>query len=186
MSADWKNNSYDSIFVIVVYLTKMVYYESVKVIIDAPGLAEVLINVVIQHHSLPDCIISKHRAIFMTKFWSLLCSFLGIKWRLSTIFYPQTDRETEQQNSIIKAYLCAFVNWEQNDWVRFLLMAKFAYNNSKNADMGHTPFKLNCSYYFCVSFKNKCNTRSRSSSAKRLAMELRELMNVCYQNFLHA
>ena len=26
-------------------------------------------------------------------------------------------------------------------------MAKFAYNNSKNASTGHTPFKLNCGYH---------------------------------------
>ena len=36
----------------------MVYYESVKVIIDAPGLAEVIIDVVLRYHGLLDSIIS--------------------------------------------------------------------------------------------------------------------------------
>ena len=65
-------------------------------------------------------------------------------------------------------------------------MAEFTYNNSKNANTGHTLFKLNNDYYPCVFFEDKYDIRSRSSFAKRLAMELRKLMNVCRQNLLHA
>ena len=107
--ADWKGNSYDSILVIVNRLTKMVHYELVKVIINASRLAEVIIDVVIQYHGLSDSIISDRGAIFMSKFWSLLCYFLSIKRRLPTAFHPQTDGQTERQNSTIEAYLRAFV-----------------------------------------------------------------------------
>ena len=41
---DWKGDSYDSIFVIIDQLTKIIHYKPVKVTIDAPGLAEVIIN----------------------------------------------------------------------------------------------------------------------------------------------
>ena len=105
ISTDWKGDSYDSILVIVDWLTKMVYYELVKVTIDAPGLAEVIIDVVVRHHGLPDSIISDRGAIFTSKFWSSLCYFLGIKRRLSTAFYTQTDGQTERQNSTIEEYL---------------------------------------------------------------------------------
>ena len=64
-------------------------------------------------------------------------------------------------------------------------MAEFAYNNSKNASTGHTLFEFNFGYYLHVSFENKYDTRSRFSFAKKLAMEMRELMNVCHQNFLY-
>ena len=47
LSCDWKGDSYDSILVIVDRLTKIVHYEPVKVTIDAPGLAEVIIDVVV-------------------------------------------------------------------------------------------------------------------------------------------
>ena len=79
LSADWKGDSYDSILVIVDRLTKMVYYEPVKITINAPGLAKVIIDVVVPYHGLPDFIISDWRAIFTSKFWSSLCYFLGIK-----------------------------------------------------------------------------------------------------------
>ena len=62
--ADWKGDNYDSIFVIVNCLTKIVYYEPVKVTIDTPGQAQVIIDMVVRHHSLPDSIISDLGAIF--------------------------------------------------------------------------------------------------------------------------
>ena len=95
ISTNWKGDSYDSILVIVDRLTKMVHYEPIKVTIDTPGLAEVIIDVVVRHHGLPDSIISDRGAIFTSKFWSSLCYFLGIKRRLSTAFHPQTDGQTE-------------------------------------------------------------------------------------------
>ena len=83
----------------------MVHYEPVKVTIDVPGLAEVIIDVVVQHQGLPNLIISDQGAIFTSKFWYSLCYFLGIKQKLSTAFHPQTDGQTKRQNSIMEAYL---------------------------------------------------------------------------------
>ena len=87
VSTDWKGESYDSILVIVDRLTKMVHYEPVKVTIDAPGLAEVILDVVVRHHGLSDSIVSDRGLLFTSKFWSSLCYFLGIKRRLSTAFH---------------------------------------------------------------------------------------------------
>ena len=57
-SKDWRGIEYDSIFVIVDQLIKMVYYEPILIILDAEQLAEVLIKIVIKYHSLPDPIIT--------------------------------------------------------------------------------------------------------------------------------
>ncbi len=130
ISADWKGDSYDSILVIVDRLMKIVYYVPVKVTIDAPGLAEVIINMVVRHHGVPKSIVTDRGSLFTSKFWSSLCYFLGIKRKLSTAFHPQTDGQTKKQNSTMKAYLRVFVNWEQDDWARQLPMAEFAYNNA--------------------------------------------------------
>ena len=58
VSTNWKGRTYDSILIIVDWLTKMVHYEPVKPIIDAPGLAEVIIDVVVRHLGLPNLIVS--------------------------------------------------------------------------------------------------------------------------------
>ena len=183
---DWKGDSYDSILIIVNRLTKMVHYEPVKVTIDAPGLAEVIIDVVVRHHGLPDSIVTDRGSLFTSKFWSSLCYFLGIKRRLSTAFHSQTDGQTERQNSTMEAFLRAFVNFEKNDWVRLLPMAEFAYNNAKNASTGFTPFELNCRYHPRVFYKKDLDPRSKSRTAEELSSELQELITVCQQNLYHA
>ena len=63
------------------------------------------------------------------------------------------------------AYLQVFVNFEQDDWAKLLLIAEFAYNNAKNARTGDTPFELNCGYYFCVFFEEDTNPCSQSKTA---------------------
>ena len=160
ISTDWKRDSYDSILVIVDRLTKMVHYKPVKITIHAPGLAEVIINVIICHHGLLNSIVTDISFLFTSKFWSLLCFFLGIKYPLSTAFCPHTNGQTEQQTSIMEAYLRAFVNFKQNDWARLLPMAEFAYNNATNASTSHMPFELNCGYHLCIFFKKDIDPRS--------------------------
>ena len=105
LSAHWKDDSYNSILVIVNRLTKMVHYEPVKVSIDVPGLTEVIIDVVVWHHRLPDSIVTDRGSFFTSKFWSSPSYFLKVKQRLSTAFYPQTDSQIVQQNNTMKGYL---------------------------------------------------------------------------------
>ena len=64
-------------------------------------------------------------------------------------------------------------------------MAEFAYNNAKNASIGHTLFKLNCGYHLRVSFEKNVNPCSKSRSTNKLAKELKKLMKICCQNLLH-
>ncbi len=110
ISADWKGDSYDSILVIVDRLKRMVHYVPVKVTIDEPGLAEVIIDVVVRHHRVPESIVTDQGSLFTSQFWSSLCYFLRIKKKLSIAFHPQTDGQTDRQNNTIEAYLRAFVN----------------------------------------------------------------------------
>ncbi len=58
ISADWKGDSYISILVIVGQLTKMAYYKPVKFTINAPGQAEVIIDVVVHHHGVSESIVT--------------------------------------------------------------------------------------------------------------------------------
>ena len=157
----------------------MLHYKPVKVTIDAPGLAKVIIDVVVRHHGLLDSIVTNWGLLFTSKFSSLLCYFLGIKRRLSIGFYPQTNSQTERQISIMKAYFWAFVNFEQNNWVWPLPMAEFAYNNTKNASTGYTSFELNCGYHPWVFYKKDLNPRSQSKTAKKLFSKLQSLMAAC-------
>ena len=185
ISTNWKGESYNSILVIVDRLTKMVHYEPVKITINAPSLAEIIIDVIVHHYSLPNSIVTDRGFLFTSKFWSLLCSFFSIKRRFFTTFYPQTDGQTKRQNSIMEAYQRVFVNFEQNDWARLLSIAKFVYNNAKNASTDHTSFELNYGYYPWVLYEEDIDPRSKSKSADKLSAELQELMTICQEKLHH-
>ncbi len=163
----------------------MVYYVPVKITIDASDLADVIIDMVMHQHGVLESIMTERDLFFISKIWSSLYYFLGIKKKLSTAFHPQTDNQIERQNSTIEVYLRAFINWGQDDWAKLLPMAEFAYNNAKNSSTVHTSFELNCGYNLRIFFEEDVNLRSRSCSANELVEELRELMGVCYQNLFH-
>ena len=61
-------------------------------------------------------------------------------------------------------------------------MAKFVYNNTKNASSGHMPFELNYGYHSRMSYKEDVNPRFKSKLANELSTKLRELMIVCKEN----
>ena len=58
-------------------------------------------------------------------------------------------------------------------------MAKFAYNNIKNMNIGHMLFMLNCGYYPCVFFKENINLHPQSKKANKLLAKLQKLITIC-------
>ena len=85
----------------------------------------------------------------------------------------------------MKAYLQAFVNFEQNDWAQLLPITKFTYNNAKIASTGHTPFELNCGYHPCISYAKDFDFRLKSRTIEELSSEFWELMIVYQQNLYY-
>lgn len=71
---NWKCDTYDSIFVIVDQMTKIIDYKPIKITIDAPSLVEAIDNVIIKNYSLSDLIISNYGSVSISKFWFSLCS----------------------------------------------------------------------------------------------------------------
>lgn len=68
ISAYRKSNSYNLILVIVDQLVKMVHYKPVKIMINIPELAEVIIIVIVYHHKVPKSIVIDQDLLFQSKF----------------------------------------------------------------------------------------------------------------------
>ena len=76
---NWKGKSYTLILVIVDRLIMIMHYKPVKITIDAPGFAKIIIDDMIRYHGLSNSIITDWGFLFTSKFWFLLCYFLEIK-----------------------------------------------------------------------------------------------------------
>jgi hypothetical protein len=120
--------------------TKLARYVPTRKTITAEGLAESFLDTVLKDFGIPDSIVSDRGSVFTAKFWSALCYHCKIKRRLSSAFHPQTDGQTERQNQTLEQYLRSYINYQQDDWAAWLSLAEFAYNNSRHAATGITPF----------------------------------------------
>ena len=83
------------------------------------------------------------RPQFVAELTKELNRMLGIETRLSTVFHPQTDGQTEQINQELKQYLRFFVDHRQKDWPEWLASAEFAVNNKVHTATKVLPFMAN-------------------------------------------
>ena len=94
--------TYDSILVVVDYLIEygimLLYREK----LDAKQLAYTFLRDVVANHEMPEELISDRDKLFISKFWTSPIGLLGVNYRLSTIYYPQSNEKTEKLTQIIK------------------------------------------------------------------------------------
>ena len=78
---------------------------------------------------------------------------LRIDVKYFTAYHPETDRQTEHLNAIMKHYLQAFINYMQDNWAKWISGAEFMTNNVSSAITLISPFLVNFSQNSCLRFK---------------------------------
>jgi len=71
-----------------------------------------------------------------------LYRILGIKGMPSTAYHPQTDGQTERVNQELETYLRFYVNYQQDDWEKWLDQAKYVQNTWFHEAIQESPFFL--------------------------------------------
>ena len=110
--------------------------------IDAKGAVQ---NFVREHFYLDRLlrkIISDRGPQFSSKLFHTILKGLGIESAMSTTYHPQTDGQSEQWNQKIEVYLWMYCSQCRIDWVKWLPIAKFAFNSHKHSLTGYLPFYL--------------------------------------------
>jgi len=126
------SGDHDAIWVVVDRLTKQLFHD------DAEGLATLFVREIFRLHGLSRTIISDRGPQFASGFWKHFCSCC--RPRLSTAFHPHTDGQTDRTNATMEQYLRAYVNYQQDGWVKHLPMAEFAANSQTSETTGPSPF----------------------------------------------
>ena len=98
------------IMVVVDRITKMAHFIGLATEATAKDVADTFLPEVWRLDGLPSEIISDMDAKFSGEFWESLSQSLGIKRRMSTVYHPQTDGQTERTNQVLEGYLRNFVN----------------------------------------------------------------------------
>jgi len=92
---------------------------------------------------LPESVVSDRGPQFAAELTRELNRMLGIKTKLSTVFHPQTDGQTERMNQELEQYLRFFIEHRQKDWPEWLAAAEFVVNNKVYMATKVLPFMAN-------------------------------------------
>ena len=101
-----------------------------------------------------------------------LNKMLGIETKLSMTYHPQTDRQTERTNQELEQYLRIYVNHRQNNWVEWLAIAEFAFNNKVHTAIKSSPFQINYGREPRIGFDIR--KKGKNEKAEEFVREMKE------------
>jgi len=102
-----------------------------------------------------------------------LNSILEIESKLSTVFHPQTNGQTEKVNQELEQYLRMFIDHRQEQWPDWLGMAEFAYNNKMHSSTKVSLFKANYRQDPRMGFEMR--KKGKYEGAKKFVTKMKEI-----------
>ena len=133
----------DAILVVCDRLSKMTHFVATTEGTLVEGLARLFRDNMWKLHRLPESVVLDRGPQFAVGLTRELNQMLGIETKLSTVFHPQTDGQTERINQELEQYLRFFVGHWQKDWPEWLALAEFAVNNKVHTATKVSSFMAN-------------------------------------------
>ena len=138
------SSKFDSEFSIMVScdrLTKMVHLFAFPGLPSANEAAIAFLKSVFYLHGLPNEIITDRGSQFTSKLWEQILTLLSIKHTTATTAHHTTVGQVERLNQSIEQFIRCFLRaYSTEDWLDWLYLIEFIYNNSKNSSTGQPPF----------------------------------------------
>src|SRR5258708_10086285 len=138
---------FTAILVIVDRLTKQSLFIPTHDMVDTPQLAWLFLTHIFSKHSALGHVTSDHGTEFMSHFFHSLGSLLSMKLHFTSGYHPEGDGQMEQINQVLEQYLCAYMNYQQDNWALLLPLAEFTYNNPVSTTTGISPFVATKGYH---------------------------------------
>ena len=114
--------------------------------ITADECAYKVTKALVLEHGIPEEFITNRDKLFTSKYQNTFLAKLGVKKKLLTSFYLETDGQTERTNQTLEQYLRMYANRLQDNQVELLPTAQLAYNSTKSATTKHSPHYANYRY----------------------------------------
>ena len=121
---------------------------------------------VVRFHGLPDDVTSYRGPQLVSCVWRRLLQTRGKIVNLSSSYHPQTDGQIEWVSKILEQYLRCSHNYQQDDGIDLLPLAKFTYNNSLHGSTRVIPFFANYGFHHRLGTSIPGNTVNPSAEAR--------------------
>ena len=132
-------SSYNIVIVVVDCLDKYTISIPCSKTINAKETAWLFIYYIYRIYGPPDTIVSDCGLQFVSVFWKEFTWILGIKLKLSTAYYPQTDSQTEITNQYLDQRLQPFVSYFQDNWSELLPIMDYTQATLPHDLTGYAP-----------------------------------------------
>ncbi|GJW33721.1 putative reverse transcriptase domain-containing protein [Tanacetum coccineum] len=96
------SSGHDTIWIIVDRLTKSAYFLPMREDYKIDRLARLYLNEIVARHGVRISIISDRNSRFTSRFWQTMQEALGTRLDMSTAFHPQSDGQSELQETTEK------------------------------------------------------------------------------------
>ncbi len=106
-----------------------------------------------KHHDLLEFFISDWDTQFIFNVWKHMCKMLKIDAKLLTTYHFEIDDQIKRINAVMKHYLQVFVNYMQDDWIKWLSEVEFIVNNASSSITLTSFFLINSSQNSRLNFK---------------------------------
>jgi hypothetical protein len=137
------NDVYDFVLVIINRYIKMTFYIFVTKKIIAIEWAKIIFDHVMLKYDASKSVVSNREFVFTNAYWTNICYHMKIKIWLNIVFHSQIDDQTERQNQNLKHILRMFCFEKQIEWIKFLSLIEFVYQNN-------VQFIIECNLFFCM------------------------------------
>jgi hypothetical protein len=100
-------------------------------------------------------VISNKEFVFTNAYWTNICYHMKMKKRLNIVFYSQIDDQTERENQNLKHFLRMFCFEKQIEWIKFLFLIEFVYQNNVQFIIESSFFFFMYDYNFEIRYESK-------------------------------
>ena len=166
---------FDTILVIVDWLTKQTIFILVHDTIISVDLAHLFVLHVFSKHSISSHVTSNRDLEFVLNFFQFLDTAFDMWLHFTSGYHPEDDGQTKHTNQTLKQYLHVYCNYQQNNWSELLPLTEFAYNNTPSATTSVSPFFTENGYHPNITVHPKHNIAF--SWAHNFAIDLNELQS---------
>ena len=123
-------NDYNVIVNIVNRLTKKRHHIFCNKTFDVEKLTTLFMKHVWRYHEFFTIIICDRDFRFINDFWKKLCKRLNIEVKLFIVWHSKNNNQSEKLKNVMTKYFKVYVNYNQNDWLKWLFIIEFVKNNT--------------------------------------------------------
>src|SRR6266436_7373514 len=173
------SEDFSATLVVIDHLMKQAIFIPSHDTMNAPQVAQLFLTHVFSKHGVLSHVTLDQGSEFISHFFRSLGKLLRMRLHFTLGYHPEGDGQMEHANQVLEQYLQVYMNYQQDDWVTLLPMAKFTYNNAMNVTTGVSPFFANKGYHpeFTVELQVKTSlakVQAFMADLERVQVELKE------------